>query len=139
MIIADTGFFLALFNLNDKYHLKARNTLYSLSESLITTHPVITETCYLLVTRGGGTKQECQFLKDVADEAFKIFEFSSKHFHRTALLISQYQNLPMDYADASLVVLAEELKEGRILTTDFRDFSVYRWNSINTFENLLLI
>lgn len=139
MIIADTGFFLALFNLNDKYHLKARNILYSLSESLITTHPVITETCYLLVTRGGGIKQECQFLKDVADEAFKIFEFSPQHFHRMGLLISQYQNLPMDYADASLVVLAEELKEERILTTDFRDFSVYRWNNINTFENLLLI
>lgn len=39
---------------------------------------------------------------------------------------SCYENLPMDYADASLVVLAEYLSDGRILTTDRRDFSIYR-------------
>jgi hypothetical protein len=43
----------------------------------------------------------------------------------------------MDYADASLVVLAEHLKHGRILTTDRRDFSIYRWQETKTFENLL--
>ncbi|MGI0480777.1 type II toxin-antitoxin system VapC family toxin [Geminocystis sp. CENA526] len=115
MIIADTGFFLALFNSKDKYHLKAQSVLYNFTESLIATHPVITETCYLLVTKGGGIKQECQFLKDIAEDAFKIFELKYQHFHRMALLINQYQNLPMDYADASLVVLAEELNEGRII------------------------
>lgn len=32
----------------------------------------------------------------------------------------------MDYADATLVVLAEDLDTDLILTTDHRDFSVYR-------------
>jgi hypothetical protein len=32
----------------------------------------------------------------------------------------------MDYADATLVTLAEELDTSRILTTDRRNFSVYR-------------
>jgi predicted nucleic acid-binding protein len=44
----------------------------------------------------------------------------------------------MDFADASLVVLAEHLGHGRILTCDRRDFSIYRWNNNNPFENLML-
>jgi predicted nucleic acid-binding protein len=137
MIIADTGFFLALFNSNDDHHQRAKTTLNRLNEPLITTHPVITETCYLLVARGGGIEQECKFLIDVAEEAFQLFQFKLSHFQRMAFLMKQYKNLPMDYADASLVVLAESLKNGKILTTDRRDFAVYRWNSVNTFENLL--
>ncbi|GAP97844.1 hypothetical protein [Leptolyngbya sp. NIES-2104] len=44
----------------------------------------------------------------------------------------------MDFADASLVVLAEHLGHGRVLTVDRRDFSVYRWNDTQFFENLIL-
>ena len=47
MIIADTGFFLALGNRKDKDHSLAIQTIYSQNEALITTYPVITETCYL--------------------------------------------------------------------------------------------
>jgi uncharacterized protein len=138
MIIADTGFFLALFNASDRLHQRAITVLNSLTEPLITTHPVICETCYLLVSRGGGIKQECQFLIDVSEQAFQIFDLQIIHFQRMAFLIQQYADLPMDYADASLVVLAEHLQHGRILTADRRDFAIYRWNTINTFENLFL-
>jgi predicted nucleic acid-binding protein len=44
----------------------------------------------------------------------------------------------MDLADASLVVLAEELGSGRILSTDQRDFHTYRWKNRRPFHNLLL-
>ncbi|MBW4622131.1 MAG: PIN domain-containing protein [Cyanosarcina radialis HA8281-LM2] len=138
MIIADTGFFLALFNANDNYHQRAITVLNSLTESLITTHPVICETCYLLVSRGGGIRQECQFLIDVSEQAFQIFDLQFIHFQRMASLIQQYVELPMDYADASLVVLAEHLQHGKILTADRRDFAIYRWNAVNPFENLFL-
>lgn len=137
MIIVDTGFFLALFNINDQYHSRAFSALNRLKEPLITTHPVVTETCYLLVSRGGGLDQECKFLIDIAESAFEIFDLKSKDFQRMAVLIQQYSDLPMDYADASLVVLAENLTNGRILTTDRRDFSIYRWHQIHPFENLL--
>ncbi len=138
MIIADTGFFLALFNLSDRHHQAAITVLNRLTEPLITTHPVICETCYLLVARGGGIQQECQFLTDISEQAFQIFELQPIYFQRMADLIQQYSDLPMDYADASLVVLAEHLQHGRILTVDRRDFAIYRWNNLNPFENLLL-
>jgi len=49
----------------------------------------------------------------------------------------KYADLPMDLADASLVILAEHLGHGRILTTDTRDFDAYRWKERKPFENLL--
>jgi predicted nucleic acid-binding protein len=44
----------------------------------------------------------------------------------------------MDLADASLVILADELGHGRILSTDQRDFNTYRWKNHEPFENLLI-
>ena len=41
MIIADTGFFLALFNANDDHHQRAITLLQRLDEPLITTQPVV--------------------------------------------------------------------------------------------------
>lgn len=54
-----------------------------------------------------------------------------------AKLMIQYNNLPMDLADASLVVLTEELGHGRIVSTDKRDFNTYRWKNQYPFTNLL--
>jgi len=52
--------------------------------------------------------------------------------------MKQYADLPMDLADASLVVVAEELDEARILTTDQRDFNIYRFHTVKVFNNILL-
>ena len=52
MIIADTGFFLALFNANDRLHSNAVQALNKLSEPLITTHPVIVRPVIFLFLEG---------------------------------------------------------------------------------------
>ncbi|MDZ8136141.1 MAG: PIN domain-containing protein [Nostoc sp. DedQUE04] len=137
MIIVDTGFFVALGNQNDQYHQLAVQVLNILNEPLVTTYPVITETCYLLA-RGGGNNAQCSFLREVAQEAFEVFNLQSHHVERMVELIEKYADLPMDMADASLVVLAEHLGHGQILTLDRRDFNTYRWNNSNPFKNLLL-
>ena len=43
---------------------------------------------------------------------------------RSRDLLSQYSDLPMDYADATLVALGEELGTNLVFTTDRRDFGV---------------
>jgi len=53
--------------------------------------------------------------------------------------MEKYRDLPMDLADASLVILAESLGDGRILSTDRRDFNAYRWKERQPFENMLAI
>jgi uncharacterized protein len=136
MIIADTEFFIAIGNRRDQDHLRAVQILASLDEPLITTYPVITETCCLLSARAGHVVQ-CNFFKEFVAGAFEVFSLRREHVKRMIELMECYADLPMDLADASLVVLAENLKHGRILTTDRRDFSIYRWNKINSFENWL--
>ncbi len=51
--------------------------------------------------------------------------------------MDKYRDLPMDLADASLVLAATERNDGRILSTDMRDFGVYRWKNTEPFDNLL--
>jgi uncharacterized protein len=41
-------------------------------------------------------------------------------------LMRKYSGLPMDFADATLVVLAEEVETDLVFTTDRRDFEIYR-------------
>ncbi|MEH2251542.1 hypothetical protein [Nostoc sp.] len=48
------------------------------------------------------------------------------HGKRISELMEKYADLPMDLTDASLVVLAEHLGHGRILSIDFKDFNAYR-------------
>ena len=53
MIIADTGFWVALFNRRDDLHQQTKACAAQIHEPLITTLPVTTEVCYLLQTRCG--------------------------------------------------------------------------------------
>ena len=48
-------------------------------------------------------------------------------------LLKKYANVPMDFADACLVDMADEYQTGRILTLD-RDFHIYRWGKNRPFE-----
>jgi predicted nucleic acid-binding protein len=71
-------------------------------------------------------------------EGVGVFVMGADHLARLATLMRQYADLPMDLADASLVLLAEEYGEGRIISTDERDFHAYRWKNQHPFRNLLL-
>lgn len=137
MIIADTGFWLAIADQKDRFHTPARLVIRKFNEPLITTWPVITETWYLLLTRKGVAAQ-ITFINSLNNGAFQVFDLQSHYGQRLGELIAQYQDLPMDLADASLVVLAEHLGHGRIFSVDQRDFNTYRWKNTQPFENLLL-
>jgi predicted nucleic acid-binding protein len=50
--------------------------------------------------------------------------------------MSKYRDRKMDFADACLVRLADELETGDILTLD-RDFEVYRWKKNTSFRLLI--
>jgi len=136
MIIADTGFWLALANSSDNYHAIARDALHGVKEPLVTTWPVMTETCHLLVARVSPESAE-QFMATAVRGAFRLFALDAVHLPRIVELMRKYRDLPMDLADASLVVLAEQLGHGRILSTDMRDFRTYRWKNRKPFRNLL--
>lgn len=137
MVLTDTGYWLALANRRDKHHARAVEVSVELLEDPITTWPVITETCYLLQSRIG-IQSVSRFVTLLDHNEITIFDLNRKHFLRIYQLMLKYASLPMDLADASLVILAEELGHGRILSTDQRDFGIYRWKNHDPFQNLLL-
>ena len=137
MIIVDTGFWLALADQKDTYHGAADQAFQTYDEPLITTWPVMTETCYLLLDRKGINAQ-IKFINSYNQNLFSVFDLEPKHGSKIEQLMRQYANLPMDLADASLVILAEHLGHGRIFSVDQRDFNTYRWKNIQPFQNLLL-
>ncbi|MGY6529504.1 MAG: type II toxin-antitoxin system VapC family toxin [Cyanobacterium sp.] len=136
MIIADTGFFVALGNNKDNFHQIAKQKLTTITEKLVTTYPVIVETSYLLLERQGKQVQ-FNFLNQLTKSSIDIFHLSNQNLIRMIQLMDKYSDLPMDLADASLVIVAEEIGESRILTTDIRDFNVYRWLDNKSFSILL--
>lgn len=137
MILADTGFWLALANTADRHHERARAALASVRAPLVTTWPVLTETCHMLAARLGIDAQ-LAFVRSAALGAFEIFALGREHLERVEVLMKKYRSLPMDLADASLVILAEESGSGDILSTDVRDFGACRWKNRKPFRNLLL-
>lgn len=103
---------------------------------MITTWPVLTETCHLLLTRIGNDAQE-RFIQSYASGAFEVLDLSRDDAPKIAKCMKKYADLPMDLADASLLLLAEHLGHGRIMSTDRRDFKTYRWKERKPFENLM--
>jgi predicted nucleic acid-binding protein len=138
MVLADSGFWIALFGYDDRHFAAARTALTEhRREGFITTVPVLTEVSYYLVKRTG-PDTVIKFLDAIEAGAAAVFDLSATHRARVPRLMDKYRDLPMDYADASLVLLAEDQGHGRILTTDQRDFRAYRWKHRKPFENLLL-
>ena len=135
MVMVDTGFWLALANAKDKHHVRAVAVLAGIREPLVTTWPVVTETCHLLLQRRGEAAQR-QFLAGYTRGAFDIHDVDAGQIPRVLELMAKYADLPMDLADASLVLLAEAMSHGRILSTDRRDFGTYRWKQREPFANL---
>ena len=137
MIIVDTGVWVALANKNDTHHVAAKKSFSQYNEPLITTWCVVTETCYFLQSRRG-VAAAITFMTAMSEGFFEIFDLKDNHVLRMKELMEKYRDVPMDLADASLVVLAEEYKIGRILTLDIKDFGIYQWNNKNYFENLFI-
>lgn len=129
-LIIDTGFLVALFSNKDRFHETALSLRPKIDNKVwVTTWPVITEACHLL--------QSPQLLSLCERKILNLFELRLEHFSRIQVLMTKYKDLPMDLADASLVILAEELGHGDIVSTDNRDFKTYRFKNHSPFRNLL--
>ena len=136
MIAADSGFLYALVDRRDAWHARAAAQAGTAAEGWITTWPVLAEVGHLFHRRLS-PRQANALMDDVADGLLMVWDLPRALYHRIPALMQQYANLPMDLADASLLLLAEHLGHGRILSTDERDFETYRWKRHQPFDNLL--
>jgi predicted nucleic acid-binding protein len=136
MILVDAGFLYALLDKDDAWHVRAKAANAAIEEKWITTWPVLTEAVHL-ITRWLGTDPAVALMQDIAEGDIAVWDIAPESLRTVPALMKHYVDLPMDLADASLVLLAESLGHGRILTTDERDFRAYRWKSRRPFRNML--
>jgi uncharacterized protein len=136
VISVDAGFLVALADPGDSWHPQALAMAPTVDEGWISTWPALTEACYLLMRRRGA-EAAAALLEDITDGGFMVWALPDDAAPRMANLMRRYAKLPMDLADASLVLLAEHLGHGRILTTDQREFGADRWKSRKPFRNLI--
>ena len=68
----------------------------------------------------------------ILDGSILCYDLTSEDLDRMSRLMKQYQDTPMDFADASLVALAEAVGARQIFTLD-SDFSIYRFHDKTSF------
>jgi len=117
MILTDSGFWVALGDERDSYHRTAHTAFWRWAdEGFATTWAVLAEVSYILSVRAS-LHHALSFVHMIGRGAAELPELGNDSVLQIAELIHRYQNLPMGFADASLVVLAEQLGEGRILSS----------------------
>ena len=121
--LIDTGAILALLENDDKWHHACLEALGSMQLPLFTTEAVLTETFHLQSRNRRSLEQAWRFVRSGALTVRPCADADLPALHS---LMSQYQDRPMDFADATLVHLASRESLNLILTIDRNDFETYR-------------
>jgi predicted nucleic acid-binding protein len=130
-LLLDTGAFVALVDRSERRHADCMASLDAWRGAIVTTEAVLTETLYLLGPQWSAQKVCLEFF---ARGAFLLVPSSRTSLRRVSVLMERYRNVPMDFADATLVALGEELQTDAVFTLDRRGFSVYRFNQRKPFR-----
>jgi predicted nucleic acid-binding protein len=128
-IIVDTGPLVALLRSDDEHHDAAKTVIGSTRAALLSTWPVITEACHFL---GQGGKRA--LLTWIRRGGLRLVELNAEDVPRLDELIARYAR--MDFADATLVLLAEKTGITEVFTIDRRDFETYRTRAGKRFHLL---
>ena len=132
-IVVDAGPLIALFDRDDRHHRRAVEFVRDGRARLITNLPVLTEATFLL-------RFSVEAQRDLlwwAHKSLEIDQGTSADLPRIITLLEKYRDMPADFADASLVALAERLNVSRIASVD-SDFTIYRLSDKRRFENVFL-
>lgn len=123
MILVDSGPLVALIDRGERRHMRCVEVLEDLILPMVTTWPAFTEAMYLL-GRGGWYAQSLLWQLVLGGDLV-LGTIEAPGLARIHALMAQYRDTPMDFADASLVVYAEQLGATRIFTLDSH-FQAYR-------------
>lgn len=122
-LLLDTGALVCLLDRSQKRHEEFVRFFDDWTGPVVSSEAVLTEATHLLGRLPGGAKTCLDFF--LAGGALLV-PTTPACLRRCRVLIDTYEERPMDFADATLVVLAEELDTNRVFTTARKDFSVYR-------------
>ena len=130
-IIIDSGPLIALFDSSDDCYQLAVDFIAGRPGCLITNLPVITEVTYMLDFSPAAQRDFLGW----AEQALRIDHHTADDLPRIRAVLEKYQNLPADFADASLIALCERLGNFDVASVD-KDFTIYRSQDKHYFNNL---
>lgn len=125
MILTDAGPLVAILDRGEPQHRACVDCLSRLTGPMLTTWPAFTEAMNLLGDAAGWTAQGALWKLVSAGDVEIVLQGREPAMRMTALM-HKYRDRPMDLADASLVVLAEERGLKEIFTLERADFTTYR-------------
>jgi len=131
--LLDTSVIVAVLDKRDRDHERCRHALRKNTQPLATCEAVVNESCHLLGHVPGAAEA---VLASMEEGIYEIRFQLTRAIQDVASLMRKYSDLPMDFADACLVQMADELDTGDIFTLD-SDFSHYLWRKNRKF-NLLI-
>jgi len=130
--IVDTGPAAAWFRRNDPFHAEADGFFRGFHGLLITTWPVVVEVTHLL-----RPEAQLKFLAWVRKGGVQVENIEPPDLEPIERLMAKYSDQPMDFADATLVWLAERTGVSGIVTFDRKQFAIYRFGGRRRFTQLL--
>ena len=133
-ILVDAGPLIALFDRSDRHHEKVISFLKAFRGQLLTTWPVITETLHML---DFNVEVQIDFMRWMQLSGIKLVELGHGDWERLIELTEKYADIPMDLADATLIIVSDMLDLKKILTID-SDFYVYRNIRKEYLQNVLV-
>ena len=134
--LVDTGAIVALVNKADRHHVAAVEWFGHFRGVLLTTEAVVTETAYVLAASRPHQRAALLWL-DRTKAAGLLEVHAVQSYAAVDAILARYAELPCDYADATLLALAESSRVSVIATVDQRDFSVYRLGRRKRFRIVL--
>ena len=132
LILIDTGPLIALFDKDDKYHKNIKEFIKKDRFKFVSTTAVVTEVTHML---DFNINAQIGFLEWIIREGLVLQEIRLIEIIRVIELCKKYQDRPMDFADATLVVAAEQTGLREIISID-SDFDVYRIFKKERIENI---
>lgn len=120
MTLCDTGPLVALIDKRDPHHARCVAALAALPPSpLFTTWPCLTEAMHLLYRASGISAQNILW-QYLSDRLILLHLGPEYEWRRMQELMNQYADMPLDLADASLIMAADQLGDCRLFTVDNR-------------------
>ena len=121
--IIDTGPWVALIDRSESRHAQCVQWIKDFSGRLYSTEAVLTEVLYIL---NFSITAQCAALDFVLESVVEIVPSSTDSLKKTKNLMKKYADLPMDFADATIVCLAAETGLQNIVTFDKKDFAIHK-------------
>lgn len=132
-VLADSSFFVALYNQRESSHRRCFDAYQTVAGPLITCEACLTETFHLLEHAAPVVDG---ILASIEQGTILLPVNLGDHPSSIRELMRKYADTPVDFADACLIHMANELGTGDILTLD-SDFRHYRWRRNRRFNMLI--